>query len=151
MSRLLACKLDCFYLTDLKNVIMNGLRQIVSYYKFHTGQSQSSGSWCSVSVFVWRSPHSSQDSLNRDQRPEQWSRAFIEHMCKYVKDCVCRTQALILTGKQVVGCRLQRISTSYFSWISIFILPVIFSSYFLLLSIYEFLERTCYALSLLYF
>ena len=51
-----ACKLDCFYLTDLKNVIMNGLRQIVSYYKFHTGQSQSSGSCWSVSVFVWRSP-----------------------------------------------------------------------------------------------
>ena len=52
----IACKLDCFYLTDLKNVIMNGLRQIVSYYKFHTGQSQSSGSCWSVSVFVWRSP-----------------------------------------------------------------------------------------------
>ena len=85
----IACKLDCFYLTDLKNVIMNGLRQIVSYYKFHTGQSQSSGSCWSVSVFVWRSPHSSQDSLNRDQRPDQWSGAFREYVWKFIKYFKC--------------------------------------------------------------
>ena len=33
--------LDCLYLTDLKNVIMNGVRQIVSYYNLLTGQNNS--------------------------------------------------------------------------------------------------------------
>ena len=68
---------------------MNGLRQIVSYYKFHTGQSQWSGSCCSVTVFVClyedlRILHKIHSIETRDQSSDP------EHslnICRYVQIC----------------------------------------------------------------